>query len=334
MKWHFHRVGLVAALSLAAALPAQAADVTLRMTSCFVTPHDQTQTMLQTFLKPFNDQNAGIKLNHIGGPEVTPFNKQAAALQRGLVDLIHCPASYYIGLLPAARFPGINTIEPAELRKNGGWEMMQEQWKKINAKILGWGHWKASTFYILTINPPKLSDKTGLDLTGIKVRSTGLYTPFLKAMNGTPITIAPGDVYASLERGLVEAIAWPEGSIAAYGWQKFLKYRLKQPFFHSTTLVTMNLNKFNSLSKAHQDLLIKMGEQYEINSNPVLAKKSAIDNEKLQQAGIKDIVPPDAVRKAFLKTVYGAKWKEIADYGKFDFDWKALRDKMYKEPSF
>ncbi len=104
---------LTIAAAMATTTATRAADVTLRLSSCFVTPHDQTQTMLETFLKPFNAQKAGIQINHIGGPEVTPFNRQAAALQRGLIDIIHCPASYYIGQLPAARFPGINTIPPA-----------------------------------------------------------------------------------------------------------------------------------------------------------------------------------------------------------------------------
>ncbi len=212
--------------------------------------------------------------------------------------------------------------------------MMQEQWKKINAKILGWGHWEASTFYILMTKEPKPSDVTGLDLKGVKVRSTGLYTPFLKAMGGTPITIAPDDVYAALERGLVDGVAWPEGSIAAYGWERFLKYRVKPKFFHSTTLVTMNIYKFNALSKAHQDLLLKIGEQYEKDSNPMLARLSEIDNAKLKKAGIKDIVLTGAARKAYSQTIYSAKWKEIEDFKKFDFDWQTLKQKMYVEPSF
>jgi TRAP-type C4-dicarboxylate transport system substrate-binding protein len=56
----------------------------------------------------------------------------------------------------------------------------------------------------------------------MKIRSTGLYNPFLVAMGATTIVMAPGDVYAGLERKVVDGLAWPWGSIAKYGWQRFL----------------------------------------------------------------------------------------------------------------
>ena len=42
------------------------------------------------FLKRVNAKQAGLTLKYLGGPEVTPFRKQASLLKRGLVDLIFC----------------------------------------------------------------------------------------------------------------------------------------------------------------------------------------------------------------------------------------------------
>ena len=323
--------GVAAAAMAAVALPASAATTTLKVASCLVRNHDQVESYFKTFHEPINAMTAktGLALNYIGGPEVTPWKKQAVAVQRGLIDIINCPSAYYQGQVPAGRVAGVNNVPPAEIRKNGGMEIMQEAWKKgLNAKILGWGHWEASRFFIYTKFEPKQDPKLGIDLAGKKIRSTPLYSDFLKKMNATAVTIAPGDVYAALERGVVDGLAWPEGSVAVYGWERFLKYKITPAFFHSTTMTIMNLDKFNSLSKEHQDLLMKQGLIYEEKSNDLLFQKSEIDNAKLVKAGIKDIELKGDIAKAYLKTIYGAKW-EANDKAKYNVDYTALKSKVF-----
>ena len=320
----------VAALSLA--LPLQADDAVLKVSSCLVRNHDQVEAYFATFHDPINKANAGFKLNYIGGPEVTPWQKQAAALKRGLVDIINCPSAYYQGTVPEARVAGVNTISPDEMRKNGGYDLLQKAWETgLNARILGWGHWDASTFFIYTKFEPKQSTKTGIDLTGIKMRSTALYNPLFKAMGATPVTIAPDDTYAALERGMVEGLAWPEGSVAVYGWERFLKYRIAPNFFHSTTMTIINLDSFKKLSKAQQDLLVRQGRIYERDSNPILAKKSEIDNAKLDKAGLKTIELKGAARRAYLRTIYASKWEEN-DKQTYSVDYGALKAKAFASP--
>lgn len=324
-------IAVCALTALASFGTAQAADVVLKVSSCLARNHDQVEAYFATFQNPINKMNAGLKLRYIGGPEVTPRQKQAAALKRGLIDIINCPSAYYGNLVPEARLTGPNTATPSELRKNGGWAMLQKAWAKdLNAVILGWGHFEASTFYIYTLFEPKQSTKTGLDLNGRKMRSTGLYNPFLKAMGATPVNISPGDVYSALERGVVDGLAWPEGSIAKYGWQRFLKYKITPNFYHSTTMTIINKTKFDSLSKEHQKLLLDQGLKFEKDSNAVLAKKSEIDNAKLREAGIKDINLTGEVKKAYLATIYGAKWSQNAKY-EYSTPFETLKAKLMEE---
>jgi TRAP-type C4-dicarboxylate transport system substrate-binding protein len=322
--------GALAGLAtLAFTAPAQAEDVVLKVSSCLIKTHDQLTAYFETFHNPINAMKAGLRLDYIGGPEVTPWQKQAAALKRGLVDMINCPSAYYQGQVPAARVAGVNTVPVKELHKNGGYDLMQDAWKKgLNAKILGWGHWEASTFFIYTLFEPKQNAKTGIDLTGRKMRSTGLYNALFKALGATPVTMAPGDVYAGLERGVVDGVAWPEGSVAAYGWEKFLKYKIAPNFYHSTTMTIINLDSFNKLSKKHQDILVKQGLVYEDKSNAVLAKASEIDNAKLVKAGVKTIELKGDIAKAYLNTIYSAKW-DTNDQQKYNVDYKLLKSKVY-----
>ena len=212
----------MAAAAVAWSMPAQSS--TLKVSTCQIKTHDHVVVFLNEFLKPAQKNDIGLKLNYIGGPEITPFRKQGGLLKRGLIDLIFCPAPYYGADLPEARLLGAHNKSLAEMRANGATKMLEEAWSKgLNAHILAFPAYDVSTFYMYTIEKPKLSKTTGLDLKGVKMRSTGLYKPLLSAMSATPVAISPGDVYTGLQRGVVDGIAWPKGSVTKYGWEKFLK---------------------------------------------------------------------------------------------------------------
>ncbi len=326
------------ALSLAAgSLPAQA-KTTLKVSTCLQRTHDYIEAYFDTFFKPLNAKKADISLRYLGGTEVTPRQKQAPALKRGLIDMIVCPAAYYGGLLSEARMPGLQNRSHAELRANGAIDMMQEAWGKgLNAHILAWVHHTGQKFFIYTRFKPKFNTQTGIDLTGVKVRSTGLYNAFFKAMGAITVVISPSDVYASLERGVVQGLAWPWGSIRKYGWQRFLKYRIEPGFFGATLITLVNKKKWNGLSDSQRALLTSQARIYENTSDAIIIKKAHADDAALKEAGFEFLDLKGDIRKAYVKTIYGAKWAEndrVAKTGsvKFIIDYEKLKAKMYSGP--
>jgi len=326
-------LGALSGVLLALAGPSQAANVNLKVTSCFVRNHDFSQAFLQAFVEPINAKKTDLKLTFLGGPEVTPFREQGGAVKRGLIDLIICPAAYYSGLFGEARLPGAQTTPIAEIRKNGAWDMMEEAWNKnLNAHLLAWVYDGGQTFYTYFVEMPKESTKTGLDLTGQKIRSTPLYNPFLKAMGATTIVMSAGDVYAGLQRGVVEGFAWPWGSVGKYGWERFIKYRIKPKYFSASMPVIVNLDKWKSLSKAQQDLLSKQALMLEKDGAAIIIKKGHEDDAKLAKAGVKDVELKGDVRKAYLGTIYGAKWAQN-DKLKYTVDYKKLKSLLYTPPT-
>ena len=324
-------IGILAgAAALALAAAAQAATATIRVTTCLARNHDYSQAFLQSYVDPINAEKADVHLQYLGGPEVTPFKEQGAALKRGLIDMILCPAAYYGGLFGEARLPGAQTKSIDEIRKNGAWDMMEKAWNQhLNAHILSWVFSDAQVFYTYFLVKPKESTKTGLNLTDMKIRSTGLYNPFLRAMGATTVVMAPGDVYAALERGVVAGLAWPWGSIGKYGWQRFLKYRVKPHFFGPSQLLLINLNKWKSLSKEQQAILDKQVPVFEHEGAKIVIKKGEQDDAKLKAAGVKDIVLTGAASKAYLDTIYEAKWAQN-DKVNHEADYPKLRALLYK----
>ena len=213
----------------------------------------------------------------------------------------------------------------------GGMALPEAWGKGLNAHILAWTHFKGQIFFIYTRFKPKLSAKTGLDLTGVKIRSIGLYNALFKAMNATPVNISPGDVYSALERGVVSGLAWPWGSIAKYGWQRFLKYRIEPGFYGATSMTIINLDKWNGLTKAQKDLLVKQGRSYERQADAIIVKKGNADDRKLKAAGVKIIKLEGKVGKAYIDTIYGARWAQN-DKLEYIIDYKKLKAKLYSEP--
>jgi TRAP-type C4-dicarboxylate transport system substrate-binding protein len=316
--------------ALAFASPALAASATLKVTTCLARNHDYTQAFMQTFVDPINAKKTDLTLTYLGGPEVTPFREQGGALKRGLVDMIFCPAAYYSGLFGEARLPGAQSTSIEEIRRNGAWQMMEEAWaKNLNAHFLAWAFDNAQIFYTYFIAKPKESTKTGLDLNGTKIRSTPLYNPFLVAMGATTIVMAPGDVYAGLQRGVVDGLAWPWGSVAKYGWQRFLKYRVTPSYYGASQPLLVNLDKWKGLSQAQQELMTKQARIMEKDGAAIIIKKGKEDDVKLNEAGIQDIELTGAVRKAYLDTVYGAKWEQN-DKLNYTVDYQKLKSLLYK----
>jgi TRAP-type C4-dicarboxylate transport system substrate-binding protein len=323
-------VGGIAAAGVAAviALPASA-QTELKVSTALHEKHDQSAAFFETFSAKMKEDESLVTLKYIGGPEVTPNRKQGPAMKRGLIDIIMSPTSYYAPLLPEARLTGISSISPQEWRKNGGYELMSEAWaKKMNAVILGWGNFYGfNQFFLWMKEKPKLHKTTGIDLRGVKMRSSPLYTPFLKKMGAVAKSISPAEVYTALERGVIEGVPWPEGGVAVRGWQKHIKFRVEPGFFRSTTMVTMNLDKFNDLPQKAQAQLRAAGLHYENASGELLKKKAAVDNEKVYKEGVQRFVLPPEYAKAYVDTILNANWDD-AEKREYTVDFKALKSKM------
>lgn len=321
----------LAAIFAISALPYNAGAVeTLTLSSCLPKTHDQVEVFLATFMKEMKKNEKTVKIDYKGGPEITPRGKQPGALKRGVLDIILCP-TYYPGLVPEQRALTPSSASPMELRRNGGYAMLQEAWGKgLNAHILGWGNHGGAVFHFYLGFKPKLSKETGLDLTGYRIRSTNIYRPFLLKMGATPVNMGMTELYAALQRGLVKGFVWPEGGVAKFGWPKYIKYRVEVPFFRSSTLIMINLDKYKALSNKARKQVEAAGLYYENNSGKLLLAKGIADTKKVFESGVKKIHLDAAHAKALVDTVYGASWESMAKY-EFRVDKAKLKAKLFNQ---
>jgi len=299
----------LAGVSAAAFFVTTVHAATLNVTTSLTRTDKQIVTYFDLFHTPVNKAKNGITLNYKGGPEVIPNRKQGAALKRGVIDFHFGPSGYYSGLVPCARVVPMSTTPQKTIRTNGAWEVLQDCWKKgLNARLIAHPFEGVTRFHVYLIGDPRESEETGLDLNGFTMRSTALYHPFMKKMGARPINISPGDVYTSLQRGLVKGLAWPEGNIFRYGWHEYIKYRVGPGFWRSSSLVIINLDAWKKLTQKERNALDAAGLVLEKDSPAYYGAIGKKDTAKLEAAGVKLIQLKGKAGKAFTRTVYGETW--------------------------
>lgn len=264
------------------------------------------------FVEDVNKRGKGVvQVKYLGGPEVTPTQKQGQALRTGIVDMNYGIASFYKGIIPHVDAMVGATIDAVESRKQGHTEYLDGIWRKrINAHFLAWLSSDAG-WYIYLIDKPKMLPDEGIDFGGLKIRSSPSTRDFIQALGANVGLIHSTEVYTALERGVVNGNVFPGIGVTDYGWEKFLKWRIEPQFLQTNAVVMVNLDKWNGLSKEAQDLLQKVAIEHETISRGVIAAQAEEELKKLKAAGMQTIELEGEFREKYLKTARDTFWSKL-----------------------
>jgi TRAP-type transport system periplasmic protein len=321
--------GLILVCAIGGAATAQ--EVALKTQTALPKTHDLALSFQEIFVAKLNAAGKGVvRVDFLGGPEVNPPDRAAAAVQRGAIDLLHTPAAYHAGIIPHGNTLMATNLSPTEYRANGAFALLAPNWEqKLNAKIIAIGETSAQ-FHLYLVNKPRLKDGV-IDLTGAKIRTTPAYRPLVEALGATPVQIVnAAEVYTALERGVVEGFGWPTVGLSSQGLGKLVKYRIDPPFYHLANVLLINLDKWKSLSKPAQDLLLEVGAEYEKESIAYMDRAARADADAVSKQGVEVFtMSPEGARK-YLHIAYEAMWKRAGSLLSQE-DAAALRAKMYKD---
>jgi TRAP-type transport system periplasmic protein len=294
----------VAALLLAA--PAAAQEVTLRAVSAFQEGTAFSKPF-EEFVKKVNEDGKGvIRINFIGGPRAMPPLEVGNAVRSGVVDLANVTSAFYANLLPEGQAMKLATKSTEEVRKNGGWELLNKLHnEKVNAYYLGL-HGEGIPFHLYLTR-----EISAPDLKGLTIRVTPVYRAFFTELGANLVNTPPGEVYTALERGVVQGYGWPIAGIFDLGWQERTKFRVDPGFYTVEVSLLVNLPKWNSLTQAQKDVLTKAAlwmEEQQRKGNPELVKA---ERARQEQAGVKAIAFTGEQKAQWEKTAVEAGWAEV-----------------------
>lgn len=279
-----------------------------------------TQSFLE-FVDKVNERGEGVvQVNVRGGPEVIGLSEQPDAVRNGVVDMAYTAASFYAGTVPERDAMVASNTNAVYARENGGIDLLNEiHQEKMGTYYLGWFD-SGVSYNLYTIDEPKMDAEGNLSISGLRLRSNPVYDAFFQGYLGAqPISLPTTDVYAALERGVVNATGWTQIGLKDLNWDRFLNYRVDPAFFSTDMGVIVNLNKWNQLSEEAQQILQEVAIEHERESAEKLEERSLEQQAQLETDGMQVI------------TLEGEASQRYADAAR-DATWERMRRQMERHP--
>ena len=200
-----------------------------------------------------------LKITVFGANEIVPALGVFDAVSLGNVEMGHGAAYYWKGKVPIAQLfttvPfGLTAQEMnAWLYQGGGLELWEELYARYDlvptpagntgVQMAGWFNKELNSMD---------------DLRGIKMRIPGLGGEVFQRAGGTAITLPGGEIYTSLQTGVIDATEWvgPYNDLA-FGLHQVAKYYYYPGWQEPGPTLEMIINKqaFDSLPKDLQEIV-------------------------------------------------------------------------------
>jgi len=269
-----------------------------------------------------------------GGPEAIGMFQQPAAVRDGVVDMVQTPGSFYGASVPEIDAMVAARVTPMDARANGGAALMDEiHQKRFNVNHLGWID-GGIRFHIYSSKEFKFGEDGVIDLTGVKLRDNPIYHAFFEKLKATTASMKATEVYAALEKGVVDADAWTSIGLIDLKWDKFMKYRIDPEFYNTDIGVIFNKDAWAKLSPESQKVIQDVVIEWEQASFDARQKDREADAAKLQKGGMKFVSMSPEASKKYLTMADDAAWgrmkgrlEKMGDMENYD----KLRKLYYKE---
>ncbi len=227
--------------------------VKLKVLSSWTPEYLFVREWLIPYIQRLNQNSKGrLEVSRVGPEAIPPF-EQLKPVSTGLFDMLFTHASYHSGEIAIGNGMDLVKGTPKERREAGLVEFIEKAYqnKKLNVKYLSVSCGEFGFHYMVKKELKKA------DFTGLKIRTTNFHDPLAKALGAATVTIAPAEIYSSLEKGVVDAMVWPVVGALDYKWYEVVKFQLRPKFGYLTEQLLMNLDSWNKLLKDLQNYITK-----------------------------------------------------------------------------
>lgn len=153
--------------------------------------------------------NGRLKIRVYGAGEIVPAMEVFSAVSQGTAEMGHSAAYYWKGKIPASPFftavPfGLTAQEQnGWLFYGGGLELWREAYEPFNLIPFAGGNTgvQMAGWFNKEINSVE-------DIKGLKMRIPGVGGEVFSRAGGTAITLPGGEIYTSLQTGVIDATEW------------------------------------------------------------------------------------------------------------------------------
>lgn len=251
--------------------------------------------------------NGRIEVEYVGGPEAIPPFNQAEAVQNGTIDMGWVAGSYYPDIVPEVLGISFSELTYEQELEKGSIEYLSKiHEEKMNVKLIGRAGHGDLTLHVSNEHEIKSSK----DLAGLNFRGTSVYVPAIEAAGGSAIALEAGEIYSSLEKGLIDGYGWMNFSLPELGAQELTGYQIEPYIGKADQLILANLNFYNSLPEDLQQLINDAAKEAYFDARDQLDKILEEERKVLTEAGVQFIKLEDA--EEYEKLVREKKWEWAA----------------------
>ncbi|MEX2127627.1 MAG: TRAP transporter substrate-binding protein DctP [Xanthobacteraceae bacterium] len=233
------------------------------------------------FKKNAEAKSGGKVTITISGPEaVKPF-EQMQPVTAGAFEFIYTHGTYHDkGLSGVAE---ILPFGPDKLRSSGVWAGIDEHYQKThNVKLLALVSIGSKGYHCYLSKP--LTDKG--DWSGRKLRGVANQHAVIQALGGVPVVMDMGEVYSSIEKGVVDGACAPGFVFEATKHFEVAKYRVEPLFGLLVSMIGVNFDQWKKLTKEQQAMLSEVGAQTERDTARIGDDALVAQNKRLAEKGV------------------------------------------------
>ena len=273
----------------------------------------------ENFARLIDEMSGGrLTARVYGAGEIVPAFEVFDAVSQGVADAGHGASYYWKGKIPSSVFftavPFGMTAQEMNgwLHYGGGLEVWREVYAPSNVIPLAGGSTgvQMAGWFNREINSVE-------DIKGLKMRIPGMAGEVFAAAGGTAVRIPGGEIYTSLQTGVIDAVEWvgPYND-RALGLHEVAKYYYYPGWHEPGAMLEFIVNK-QSMEALPADLqAIVVGAARAINQD-MLDEFTARNNEALQQLveehGVQLRRLPDDVLQALWEGSQEAMARLVAD---------------------
>lgn len=304
MKKHTQKGFLVGLLMVLAFATNSYAATELKFLSAFAPNFIFNTGCTNNMVKNLEELSGGqFKIRQFG-PDVIPTFEQFQPLQSGIFDLSFTHATYHAGTIGVGVGMDATIADPVKRRESGLFDFLDKEYNKLGVKLVALP--PVAPYHFITRNP--LGGQSP-SLQGLKMRSNPSLQNTILALGGSPVTMAGGEVYTSLQKGVIDGAAWTLVGVKDFKWQEVAGYMVRPTFGSISMMITMNLAKYNSLTPEQRKWVDEAGRKTELDSDAFFKKLIEEEFAFLKSKGMKETVMNSEDAKNVEKFWNDGLWK-------------------------
>jgi TRAP-type C4-dicarboxylate transport system substrate-binding protein len=236
--------------------------VELKLAHFFPATHAVESQLIQPWAKAIADvTNGQVKVTSYPGETLLKADGVYDGVATGVADIGLSCFTYTRGRFPvleAFELPGV-IYSNSRVASKVAWEGI----KQLNPKEVQ----DTKLMMVFATGPGDLYTKTPVknlnDIKGMAIRATGLSAKTLIALGANPVAMTQAEAYEALSKGTVKGNLAPIEALQGFKQAEVTKYITRTPFIYNTPFfLTMNLDKWNSLSPETQKAIEEVNNRY------------------------------------------------------------------------